>query len=58
MKTQQIKIAKDYLGNLSEDASLIQTIATAKTQGHYLEVFLKQSDRQKDHNPSRINFWS
>ena len=47
IKTEQIEVAKNYLGNLSEDTSLAQKIETAKAKGNYLEVFLAQSDRQK-----------
>ena len=47
IKSEQIAVAKNYLGNLSEDESLAQTVAVAKVKGNYLEVFLQQSDRQK-----------
>ena len=47
MNNEQIAVAKNYLGNLSGNNNLTQEIEIAKTKGHYLEVFLSQSDRRK-----------
>ncbi len=47
MTNKTIEIAPTYLGNLTEDTSIVQRIKIARDRQQCLEVHLSQSDRAK-----------